>query len=944
VSGSLAVGSGRLGCRVVVLLVMAAAACLLVGGGSALATPAHVFVGEFGGFGDGDGQFGEADGAGPSGLSTVLSTEDPVTGEVITAGVVSVDLGRGPAVYVPRVQRFSADGVFVSGYAIDPQYNALGALASGPAGSVYVSTNRDPLIVAVRRYDAAGALEYELDSSGSNTTFLNPLFGAAPLAVDPVDGTVYVAATSDVTALPVIDRFDGTTGAFLDSIDGSSSPEGPFAGPLTDLAVDGSQRVYVLDQGRNRVEQYSSVGVFGRVVDDGSRGEPRKVGADPVTDEVYVAERDATVGLQITNFSAGGVDVIYTFAAAPAKDAKAAAVSDVGTVYTSDALRPFVQRFAGFAGPTVVTGGTSALGPRSVVLEGTVNPEGIATSYYFEYGTDLTYGKRAPAVVNTDAGSGSVEVAASTMLDGLEANKPYHYRLVGVNASGPVYGADQPFTTATAPPEIGASFASAITPRSARLHGTINSNNNSARWYFEYGTTTAYGMSAPTFAGSLGSAGADQTVSFDIAGLEPATVYHFRLVASQGFFGGTPVPGPDQTFVTAPAAGAGASGVTTRRATLTATIDPHGVATTYHFNYGLTSGYGSSTPEVDGGSGDGERLVSREIEGLSPDRTYHVQVVATSADKVVRTGGDGLFRTAPAPTAEVIGPTGVSTDAATLAGDVNTMGSTGSYHFDLWSLDSSYRVATPERPVAGNESAERVSAGVSGLPAGEQFAVQLTVASNDTVSVSNLLKFATPPTPRVFPPAPDRPAGYGCGSPSLNAYEARVMGGQKITITGADLGVGGSVVMADRSLKPSDWSPRGFSVVVPDDVSGTVALTVDCGHRSNTIAVRVAREPDNRFSIVRRSVTGSKATVTVTVPGPGKLETSSTTTLRTARTTVKRAGRATIKLVLTAKAAKALKSSSSGRRTVSARVRFTPVGGRSASKTVTITFKRGSRG
>ena len=50
--------------------------------------------------------------------------------------------------------------------------------------------------------------------------------------------------------------------------------------------------------------------------------------------------------------------------------------------------------------------------------------------------------------------------------------------------------------------------------------------------------------------------------------------------------------------------------------------------------------------------------------------------------------------------------------SATLAGEVDTYGLTGSYHFDVWSLDSSYTVSTPERPVAGNARAERVSVAV----------------------------------------------------------------------------------------------------------------------------------------------------------------------------------------------------------------------------------------
>jgi hypothetical protein len=950
VSGSFAVGSGRLGGRVVGLVVAGAAWLLMVGGGSAWGTTGHAFVGEFGGLGASYGQFGEF-GAGPSGVSVIPATDE----------VVTLDRGQGEVSSAPRVQRFSADGVFASAFTIDPQFNALGHVAGDSAGAVYVPTNRDPVISSVQKYSAAGVLEYELDASGSDTSVNNPLFLPARVAVDPVDGTVYVAATQNTTGFPVIDRFNGATGAFIDSFDGSSnSPDGVGFACLNGLAVDGSHRVYVLDgcpalgMGKNRVDRYGADGVFQATVDDGIRGVPESVAADPVSDEVYVAEKDTTAGLQITHFSAGGDSVIYTFDAANAEDVKASAVSHVGTVYTSDAGRPFVERFARFAGPTVVTGGVSSLEARSVVLEGTINPEGVEASYYFEYGTDLTYGKRTPALANTDAGDGSVAVAAAAMLEGLEPNKTYHYRMVGVNASGPIFGADQSFMTATAPVTLDgvAPFASAITPRSATMHATVNANNfptgfsGTTSYYFEYGTTTAYGtttLSATLCGGFLGGGpcgGSDRPVAAQLTGLEPSTTYHFRVVADNGT--GGPQQGVDQAFVTAPAAGAGASGVTTRRATLTGTIDPHGVATSYHFNYGTTSSYGSSTPELDGGSGDVERLVSREIQGLLADTTYHVQVVATSADGVVRAGGDGLFRTAQPPTAEVIGPTGVSTDAATLAGDVNTMGSTGSYHFDVWSLDGPYRVSTPGRPVAGNESAERVSAALTGLPAGERFAVQLTVASNDTVGVSSVLKFATAPNPRVFPPAADPPA-YGCASPQLHAYNPRPKRGQTITITGEDLGVGGNVIMADRSLEPLSWSSSGFRVIVPDDVAGTLALTVDCGHRSNTIAVRVAGEPDNRFSIVGRSVVGSRATVTVTVPGPGKLETSPTATLRADKTTVKRAGRATIKLVLTTKAARALRSASSGRRTARARLRFTPVGGQPASKTVTITFKLGSR-
>jgi hypothetical protein len=658
---------------------------------------------------------------------------------------------------------------------------------------------------------------------------------------------------------------------------------------------------------------------------------------------VYVSEA-GPVGVQVTHFSAGGGGVVYSFAASEVGGVRGMAVSGAGTVYTSDSTKPFVEWFTRFDGPTVVTGGVSSVGSRSVVFEGTINPEGVASSYHFEYGgsTDSLgnpiFDQRSPVVGETDAGSGSVAVSATAPAAELQPNKLYYYRLVGSNSSGSIVGAVSSFMTAVAPPDVGPVFASAITPRSVSLHGTVNPNNSFAGWHFEYGTTMAYG-SSPPFGGIFFSGGTFQAVASQISGLEPGTLYHFRLVAADGL--GTPQFGADQTFFTAPAAGGGATAVTAGRAALTGTVNPHGVPTSYHFNYGPTSNYGASTPEADGGSGDGDQLVSQGVSGLLADRTYHVQVVATSADGVVRAGGDGVFRTAPAPTAVVIGPTGVSTDAATLAGEVNSFGLTGSYHFDVWSLDSSYAISTPERPVAGYASAERVSAAVTGLPAGETFVVQLMVSSNDAVGVSDLLTFATAAVPRVFPtpPASDGTSVYGCGSPRLDAYNARPKPGELITISGRDLGVGGSVVLGDRSLEPVDWSPAGFKVLVPDDGVGTLGLTVDCGRRSNTIALALFQEPDNGFSVTGRSVVGSTATLKVRVPGPGKLESFGASTTA-AKVTVKQPGTVAIKVKLTSAGVRALSRAASHTRRVGVRVRFTPAGGRSASKTVTITFKR----
>ncbi len=952
-SGSLA-GLGRLLVGRVAGLAMVVAVVVGVGGGGcAWATTGHTYAGQFGGYGDGDGQFGDYLRNGPGGLAVTASADEVFTAEA----------GQGSQTTHPRVQRFTADGVFVSSFLLDASYEGgVSGLAVDPrgAGAVYVATGLNGGVPSVVKYSVAGVKAYALDVGVSEVS----INSAPRVAVDPVDGTVYVTASDPSRGL-VIAAFDPVTGSLDASktFDGSNgSPDGlGFFCPPSGLAVDGSHRVYVLDPCKNRVDRFSAGGAYEASLDlqlalraDGSPETLYAVAADPVSDEVYVAH-SGPVGVRVTHLDAGGVVVVYGFDAREAAGVRSGvmAVNGAGTVYLSDLTRPFVVRYSRFEGPTVETGGTQPPEARSVVLEGTIDPEGVASTYHFEYGTDLSFGSRTPDV---DAGSGNDPVAKSAAVSGLRPNTTYKFRIVGSNASGSIFGATGSFPTGSAPPEVDGSpaFASAIGPRSALLHGTVNPNSNvAASWYLEYGTTTAYGITADSTGTEWGNGcnrflgacvGDDIPVIASVSGLEPGTTYHFRVVAGAG--PNLPLDDPqfghDQTFVTAPAAGGGASDVTTKRARLTGTIDPHGIATTYHFNYGPTSSYGASTPEVDAGSGDGERQVAQDVAGLSPDTTYHVQVVATS-NGVVRSGADGLFRTAAAPTAAVSGPSGVSTDAATLAGEVNTFGLTGSYHFDVWSLDSGYAVSTPTRPVSGSARAERVGAGLVGLPAGERFVVQLTVQSNDSTGVSDMLTFATAPVPKIFPVAPtsDPVAAYGCGSPRLNAYNRRPKPGETITVTGQDLGVGGTVMLGDRPVEPVGWSVGGFKMVVPEDALGTFGLTVNCGRVSNTIAVAVFAKPDNGFSIPSRSVAGSTATLRVRVPGPGKIESSGGST-QAVMVTVKKAATASAKVKLTAAGRRTLARSKSHTLRARVRVRFTPAGGQTASKTVTIVFKRGS--
>jgi hypothetical protein len=94
--------------------------------------------------------------------------------------------------------------------------------------------------------------------------------------------------------------------------------------------------------------------------------------------------------------------------------------------------------------PTAITGSATSITGFSVTLNGTVDPNGIDTNYYFEYGIDQNYGSASKkAHVGSDTGI----VSVSAEISKLNEHTTYHYRLVAANESGTSYGDDETFTT-----------------------------------------------------------------------------------------------------------------------------------------------------------------------------------------------------------------------------------------------------------------------------------------------------------------------------------------------------------------------------------------------------------------------------------------------------------------------------------------------------------------
>lgn len=130
--------------------------------------------------------------------------------------------------------------------------------------------------------------------------------------------------------------------------------------------------------------------------------------------------------------------------------------------------------------PTVRTGGATEVGQSSANVHGTVNPQGAATTYYFQYGTTRKYGAQTAV---TPAGAGAKAVAVTAGIGALAPATTYHYRIVATNPLGATAGGDRTFKTQRQP--LGVSLAGNPNPvrtgTGTTLAGTLSGTGNANR-------------------------------------------------------------------------------------------------------------------------------------------------------------------------------------------------------------------------------------------------------------------------------------------------------------------------------------------------------------------------------------------------------------------------------------------------------------------------------
>src|SRR5262245_37714867 len=93
--------------------------------------------------------------------------------------------------------------------------------------------------------------------------------------------------------------------------------------------------------------------------------------------------------------------------------------------------------------PVVMTNRATYIASYSARLKGTVDPHGLTTTVYFQYGTTTNYG----LTTAIQSKSGDTYQNVVTPIGGLTARTTYHFRIVATNSAGKTYGADRTFAT-----------------------------------------------------------------------------------------------------------------------------------------------------------------------------------------------------------------------------------------------------------------------------------------------------------------------------------------------------------------------------------------------------------------------------------------------------------------------------------------------------------------
>ena len=494
-------------------------------------------------------------------------------------------------------------------------------------------------------------------------------------------------------------------------------------------------------------------------------------------------------------------------------------------------------------GPAPVVGSASAgtVTGQGASVSASVDPGGLATQTHVEYGVAASFGSSTAA---RDIGSGSGAQTVSDTLSGLAPATTYYARVVAVNASGTAASATITFQTAAVVPSVTGASSSNPTTTGATISVTANGNGTASTALVEYGTTSGYGRqtAAQPFAGASPSA-----LSFVVSGVTAGT-YHYRVVATNSAGSSST---PDQTFATAPPApvvgSASAGTVTGQGASVSASVDPGGLATQTHVEYGVAASLGSSTTAQDIGSGSGAQTVSDTLSGLAPATTYYARVVAVNASGTAASATITFQTAAVVPSVTGASSSNPTTTGATVLVTVNGNGAASSA-FVEYGTTTGYGRQTAGQSVTGAVPTN-LSFALSGLTSATVFHYRV-VATNSAGTTRTTDQTFTTATAQSSNDLYVATTGSDSASGSISAPLQTLAKASSLARPGANVYIrGGSYSGFDVTTSGSSGAPITYKAYASEGV------TITASGRDTTILM----DGKHDLAFDHLTVTGSAA-------------------------------------------------------------------------------------
>ena len=293
---------------------------------------------------------------------------------------------------------------------------------------------------------------------------------------------------------------------------------------------------------------------------------------------------------------------------------------------------------------------------------------------------------------------------------------------------------------------------------------------------------------------------------------------------------------PGTALAAGPTASTGnATAITATTATLNGSVDPNHNATTFHFEYGRTTSYGSRTTEAGTDATKRKQPVSAAVSGLAPTTTYHFRIVVSGGGTTV-IGADKTFKTtAQPPNSIAVAPnpqTSVFGSNTVLSGQLTGPQNAG------------VTVTLQQQPFPFTGGFQNLTTAPTDNVGNFSFTVTPALNTHYQVQART--------SPRVTSPVTTVNVAYAT---SMHTKSKRVSNGKRVKFSGTVLPAhDGAVVLIEKRSRSGVFKKIGQTVLRHSTLpQSTYSRNVRL-HRSGTFRVHVIGDPSRTdgFSVTKK--------------------------------------------------------------------------------------------